>query len=168
MDGYLDQPELTAEVMEGEWLDTGDLGFLDAEELFLVARAKDLIVVRGRKYDPGVLEAAVGDISGVREGRAVAVCRLDETGDGEKLMLFVEGRRNNSAEDRRRLQDRCRAAVLDATGVAPDQVVVVDPGTLPRTSSGKLRRSESLRRFELGAIEAQDRCGDTSLRVMPP
>lgn len=168
MDGYLDQPELTAEVMDGEWLDTGDLGFLDGEELFLVARAKDLIVVRGRKYDPGILESAVADIPGVREGRAVAVCRLDETGEGEMLMLFVEARREDSADDGQRLQDRCRAAVLDATGVAPDQVVVVDPGALARTSSGKLRRHETLRRFELGAFEAPGRRADTPTRAAAP
>ena len=143
MDGYLDQPETTAAVMADAWLDTGDLGFVDAGELFITGRAKELVVVRGRKYDPGVLETAVNGVPGAREDRAVAASRVAHDGRGEEFILLVERRPGFSEAALRHLPDRCAAAMLTAAGIAPDRVVVLAPGRVCREhhpeSSGAAR-----------------------------
>lgn len=146
MDGYVGRPELTARTLVHGWLDTGDLGFLHDGELYLTGRAKDVLVVRGRNYAPVDLETVAASVEGVRA--AAAVSRFPADGPREELVLLVERRRSRSPESDETLAASCRKAVLEATGLAADRVAVVEPGTLPRTSSGKLRRAEALRRWE--------------------
>jgi len=99
----------------------------------------------------------------VRIGCAVAVSHLPEGGDGEVLLLFVETRGEPDAADRGAIGEACRKAVLAATGLAVDRVFVLDAGTLPRTSSGKLRRRETLRRHLAGVLTPPRRA--TALRM---
>ncbi len=146
MEGYLGRPDLTAEVLRGGWLDTGDLGFLHRGELFLTSRAKDVVILRGRNHSPVEIEQAAGAVAGVRRDCAAAVSWLPEGAPGEVLVVFVEHRRGAPAETVAGLPAACAEAVLAATGLRPDEVVVLAPGSLPRTSSGKLRRRETLRR----------------------
>ena len=145
MEGYLDDPEATARALQDGWLDTGDLGFLNEGELYLTGRAKDVVILRGRNYAPEEIERSVEGIPGVRTGCVVAASWLPEDAEGEQLALFVEAARSAGADELAELPEACRAAVLGATGLAVDQVEVLPPGTLPRTSSGKLRRGEALR-----------------------
>jgi acyl-CoA synthetase (AMP-forming)/AMP-acid ligase II len=147
MDGYLEAPEATARVLRDGWLDTGDLGFLHGGELFLSGRAKDVVILRGRNHAPDEIERAVDGLPGVRTGCAVAASWLPEDAEGEVLALFVERARDATEADLAALPDLCRASVLGVTGLAVDRVVVLEPGTLPRTSSGKLRRQETLRLY---------------------
>ena len=142
MAGYLDRQ--VQPIVDG-WLDTGDLGFVFEGELVITGRAKDVIVLRGRNHAPQDLERAVDEVEGVRTGCAVAVGRVSEL--GEQVLLFVEVRvpREGMAKD-------CLEAVQGATGLRPDLVQLLEPGTLPRTSSGKLRRAEALRRWEADAL----------------
>jgi fatty-acyl-CoA synthase len=156
MDGYLGDPEATARAFRDGWLDTGDLGFLHGGELYLTGRAKDLIILRGRNHSPEEIERAIEGVPGVRAGCAVAVSWLPEGAAGETLALFVEEARGATGEQRAALPDACRAAVLGATGLALDRVEVLTPGTLPRTSSGKLRRSETLRLHLAGSLQPPD------------
>jgi acyl-CoA synthetase (AMP-forming)/AMP-acid ligase II len=156
MDGYLGNPEATAAAFRDGWLDTGDLGFLYDGELYLTGRAKDVIILRGRNYAPDEIERAIDGVQGVRTGCAVAASWLPEGAAGEVLGLFVESRRGASPAALAALPDACRAAVLGATGLAVDQVEVLAPGTLPRTSSGKLRRSEALRLHLAGELLPPD------------
>ncbi len=149
MKGYFGRSD--APISAG-WLDTGDLGFLDDGELYVTGRAKDLLVLRGQNHAPQDLERAVDAVPGVRTGCAAAVADLHA--DGETLVLFVEAR-----EPREDLEAGCREAVLAACGVAPDEVVVLAPGTLPRTSSGKIRRSETLRLWKEGSLDPPDAVG---------
>jgi acyl-CoA synthetase (AMP-forming)/AMP-acid ligase II len=127
------------------WLDTGDLGFLRGGGLHLCGRAKDLIVLRGQNHHPHELERAVDAVAGVRTGCAVAVGEVGE--HGERVLVFVEVRERHEGQ-----AEACRAAVCAATGVDPDLVVLLEPGTIPRTSSGKLRRGETLRQHQRGAL----------------
>jgi acyl-CoA synthetase (AMP-forming)/AMP-acid ligase II len=152
MRGYFGQPEATARAMPGGWLDSGDLGFLHEGELFLTSRAKDLLILRGRNHAPEEVERTVNDVPGVRTGCAVAVSYLPEGDDGEVLLLFVETRNGVERTDRDAIGEACRKAVLAATGLAVDRVLVLDAGTLPRTSSGKLRRRETLQRHLAGRL----------------
>jgi len=152
MDGYLGDPEATAQALRGGWLDTGDLGFLQDGELYLTGRAKDVIILRGRNYAPDEIERAVEGVPGVRSGCVVAASWLPEDAPGESLALFVESSREATASEREELPEACREAVLGATTLSPDRVVVLAPGTLPRTSSGKLRRGETLRLYLAGEL----------------
>jgi fatty-acyl-CoA synthase len=152
MDGYLGDPESTARTLRDGWLDTGDLGFLMDGDLYLTGRAKDVIILRGRNHSPAEIEQAVDAVPGVRAGCAVAVSWLPEGAAGEVLALFVERSRRATVDELVALPDACREAVLGATGLAVDRLEVLEPGTLPRTSSGKLRRSEALRLYREGTL----------------
>lgn len=152
MEGYLDDPEATARALRDGWLDTGDLGFLADGELYLTGRAKDVIILRGRNYAPEEIERAVEGIPGVRTGCVIAASWLPEDAEGERLALFVEAARTAGPEELGELPEACRAAVLGGTGLAVDQVEVLPPGTLLRTSSGKLRRAETLRLWLAGEL----------------
>jgi len=142
MAGYLCQPERSAATIVDGWLDTGDLGFLHDGELYVCGRTKDVVILRGRNYAPNEIEQALDAVPGVRPGRAAAVGHRPEDSDEERLIVFVEAR--DPGPD---LARRCQEAILGTTGLDPALVVVLTPGTLPRTSSGKIRRGETLRRW---------------------
>ncbi|HET8733379.1 MAG TPA: AMP-binding protein [Anaeromyxobacteraceae bacterium] len=151
MQGYLGDPRATARVLVDGWLDTGDLGFHLGGELFVHGRAKDVVIVRGANHAPDEFESCLEGVPGVRPGCAVALGVVPEGGDAEVLVLLVErprGERGPAAA--------VEAAVADAvaahTGVRPHAVHVLAAGTLPRTSSGKMRRAEALRRFQAGTL----------------
>ncbi len=146
MHGYLDREEQP--IVDG-WLDTGDLGFIYQGDLFIHGRAKDVIILRGANHSPQDIEIAVDCVEGTRAGCAAAVSELGE--DGERLVLFVEYR-----EPRPELAEDCRRAVLGATGLDPALVVLLAPGTLPRTSSGKIRRAETLVQWHEGSLRPPD------------
>jgi len=154
MEGYLGRPQATARALVDGWLDTGDLGFLLDGDLFLTGRAKDVVILRGRNHSPAQIEHAVEGVAGFRPGCAVAVSHMPEGAEAERLLLFVEAVRDASGEERAELPAACSRAVLGATNLAVDEVVVVEPGTLPRTSSGKLRRGETLKRHLDGELAA--------------
>jgi acyl-CoA synthetase (AMP-forming)/AMP-acid ligase II len=147
MEGYLDRPEETRAAIQDGWLDTGDLGFLHGGELYLEGRAKDVLVLRGRNHSPEEVEQALEGVSAARAGCSAAVSYLPEGGQEEVLALFVELRKGASEEERSELPEACRRKVLAACGLRAERVEVLAPGTLPRTSSGKLRRGEILKRF---------------------
>ncbi|WP_373046803.1 AMP-binding protein [Vulgatibacter sp.] len=147
MAGYFERPDATAEALQGGWLDTGDLGFVQGGELFVSGRAKDVIVLRGANHAPQAFEECLDAVEGVRTGCAVAVGFVPDGGEGEELALLVEVSGPSSG-----LGERVRAAVLEATGIRAHAVVELSPGTLPRTSSGKLRRGEARRQWLAGEL----------------
>jgi len=147
MAGYLHQPERTAGALVDGWLDTGDLGFLHEGELYICGRAKDIIILRGRKYAPHDIEQALDLVPGVRPASAAAVGDRPEGAEAERLLVFVEARTPVPE-----LAATCRQAILAATGLDAARVVLLLPGQLPRTSSGKVRRAETLRRWAAGTL----------------
>ncbi len=156
---YLGQPKATARVLANGWLDTGDLGFLDDGELYLTGRAKEVLIVRGRTYAPTEMEQALDGVPGVRRGCVAATSHRPEAAATERVVLFVERRRGSSSDADDELAVRCREAALAASGLAVDEVVVLEAGALPRTSSGKIRRGETLARHLAGALSAPARPG---------
>ena len=135
--GYMG--DLPSPVLDG-WLNTGDIGFLFDEELYISGRIKDVLVIRGQNHSPYDIEHAVDSVDGVRTGCAVAVSNI--TSSGEELLVFVEYRTHDSS-----LAERCQKSIIERTGIRPDAVIMLESGTLPRTSSGKLRRQETLNLF---------------------
>jgi acyl-CoA synthetase (AMP-forming)/AMP-acid ligase II len=163
MRGYLGDPELTAQALREGWLLTGDLGFLLRGALYLSGRAKEMIVLRGRKHAPEEVERAVETVEGVRPGCAVAASWLPAGGDGERLLLLVEAARRTARDRFSAIADACARRVLAATGLETESVVVLAAGSLPRTTSGKLCRGEALRRHLAGELRPPRRVNALTL-----
>jgi acyl-CoA synthetase (AMP-forming)/AMP-acid ligase II len=161
---YLGDPAATAQALRGGWLDTADLGFVWDGELYVHGRAKDVVVVRGANHAPEEFEAALEGVPGVRPGCAVAAGFAPDGAGGEALLLLVE-RRKRAAEPDHAIEVAVRSAVLERTGIAPHTIRVLEPGTLPRTSSGKLRRAEAARRFAAGELSPPARANALTLAV---
>lgn len=151
--GYLGRPEATEEAIVDGWLDTGDEGFVHGGELYLTGRAKDVLILRGRNHAPEDVERAIDGLAGVRTGCSAAVSHLEDGAATETLVLLVEARDIERDDRRGQLADRCSQEVLTVTGLAIDRVEILAAGTLPRTSSGKIRRREALRQFLAGTLE---------------
>jgi fatty-acyl-CoA synthase len=158
MAGYFSQPGPTAEVLADGWLDTGDLGLIRDGELFICGRARDLIILRGANHAPEEFEECLRSLPEVRPGRALAVGYQPAGADGEVLLMLVE-HAGPAGPDGPALDQRISEEVQSCTGVRPYAVHVLAPGTLPRTSSGKLRRQEALRRFLAGELTPPGRVG---------
>ena len=140
---YFGNPEATRAVLHEGWLDTGDLGFVEGGELFVTGRVKEVIVLRGANHAPQEFEDALDGLAFVRPGCAVAVALPTES--GEELALLVE-------QSGPLTEDQVSARVVEHTGIRPQAVHLLEPGTLPRTSSGKLRRAEALRQLLDGSL----------------
>ena len=152
MEGYLGRPLATAEALHDGWLNTGDLGFVAGGELYITSRCKDVLILRGRNHSPVEVEYAVNEVEGVRTGCAAAASYLPEGADGEVLIVFVEAAAETSEVRYPGIADVVARVVRAAAGLDPDYVEVLPPGTLPRTSSGKIRRLEALRQWLGGEL----------------
>ena len=154
--GYYRNAEETRKLFQGEWLNSGDLAYMAGGDVYLTGRAKDLIIKAGRNIYPHELEAAVGEIPGVRKGCVAAFGSSDAASGTERLVLMVETRETGSAE-LEELRSRIAAVSVDLIGYAPDDIVLAPPQTVLKTSSGKLRRAASREIYEQGAIRARPR-----------
>jgi len=153
MQGYYNNPEATAQVLSPDgWLRTGDLGFLDAEGyLYVTGRLKDVIIVGGENVVPADIEDIVDHVPGVRYSAAVGV---DSARTGtQRLHVVAEVREQaGDAESLSRLVREIVQRVREGRGHRPARVLLVRPGTIPKTSSGKIQRSllaEMIERDEL-------------------
>lgn len=150
--GYYANPEASARLRDGEWLDTGDLGYLADGELYLTGRVKDMIVRAGRNLYPQELEDAIGDIAGIRKGGVAVFGSPDPRGGTERLVVVAESRLAQP-ERQAELQQRILAVSSDLVGTPPEVVRLVPPHTLLKTSSGKIRRSANREAFEQGRLD---------------
>jgi acyl-CoA synthetase (AMP-forming)/AMP-acid ligase II len=149
MEGYFGSPEASGAAFSPDgWLDTGDLGFVHGGELFLTGRTKDLIIIRGANHAPQEFEDCLDDLPGVRVGCVVALGFTPPGSEEEALLLLVEQGKERTPH----LADAVREAVMARTAICPHTVEILAPGTLPRTSSGKLRRQKALRQYLTGQL----------------
>jgi fatty-acyl-CoA synthase len=150
MVGYFGRADLTDQALHDGWLDTGDLGFLHDDELFLCGRQKETVIIRGANHAPQDFEAALEGLPGVRVGCAVAVGFVPAGGDVEALAMLVE----TTADAPSDLASEVAQRVLERTGIMAAHVELLAPGTLPRTSSGKLRRREACAQWQATELTA--------------
>jgi acyl carrier protein len=154
--GYYHNAVATARLLAGEWRNTGDRGYLAAGELYVTGRAKDMIIRRGEHIYPEGIERAAGEIEGIRRG-GVAALGLREGGSGtERLVILAETRASDPAR-RRELEQRITECVTRLIGEPADQVMLVAPHAILKTSSGKLRRAATRQAFVEGSLGREAR-----------
>lgn len=137
MEGYFEDPESTAKALVDGWLDTGDLGVLRDGALYVTGREKELIVKAGQKFHPYEIEAVVNECIDSTPNGVAAFSVPDSAQGTEALVVIAELRRQTQDPA---LVEQVRGRLLEALGVRADRVELVPAGTLPRTTSGKLRR----------------------------
>ncbi|CAM2161696.1 1-acyl-sn-glycerol-3-phosphate acyltransferase [Paraburkholderia sacchari] len=141
--GYFQNPELTARLIHDGWLDTGDLGYMADEELFITGRVKDLVIRAGRHFFPYELEAAVGHLPGVRNG-CVAVCGTPDVETGTDRLIVIAETRETAPEALAAMRTRIHEASAALLGSPPEEVALVPPHSILKTSSGKIRHAATL------------------------
>ena len=151
--GYYRRPDANARLFRDGWLRTGDLAYLLDGQLVMCGRIKDVIIVGGRNLFPEDVERAVGQLEGVRAGNVIAFGADGDRGR-ESLVVVADSRAvdDDVATLRRLVAERVR----DAVGVPARDIVLVAPGTLPKTSSGKLQRSLCRRQYRDGRLAPVD------------
>ena len=132
------------------WLHTGDLGFLRGGELYVTGRQKDLIIIGGRNLYPQEIEAAIGELPGMRSGR-VAAFGVEEAARGTEGLIVVAETIAPSLGDPASTAGTLRQEIFRRFGIAPHDIMLVGRGQLPLTTSGKLRRFEARSAYEQGA-----------------
>jgi fatty-acyl-CoA synthase len=150
MQSYFGDPATTAEALRDGWLYTGDLGYVADGELFVCGRTKDLIIRRGRKYHPPDLESTIAALPGIRPS-GVVVFGISRPEKPDEVVAVLEARASLARGD---IVDQVRQRIRETAGLELDRVIVAPPGTVPRTTSGKVRRAETRQRFEAGTLIA--------------
>lgn len=151
MSGYYRQPEATAAItLSGGWLDSGDLAYIAGGEIHIAGRRKDLIIKGGRNVVPHEVEDASGGVEGVRPGCVVAFGVTSDKLGTESLIVVAEIR--GTVENPDVIEAAVRARVDALVGMPPDVVVLVEPGTVPKTSSGKIRRAATKEMYLAGTL----------------
>lgn len=134
--GYYERPDATAALFDGEWLHTGDLAYLVDGQVVMCGRIKDVIIIGGRNIYPQDIEQVVGRVDDVRAGNVIAFGV--EGAHSKQHIVVVAETRSDEADA---LSKAISRVVTTDIGVPPREVVLVPPGTVPKTSSGKLQRS---------------------------
>jgi len=149
--GYFRNDEKTRDLFDGSWLDSGDLAYIADGDVYLTGRIKDMIIRAGQHIYPHELEETVGKIEGIRKGCVVAFASHDDRTGTERLVVMAETRATSDRE-----REQLRAAIAQSSLALfenpPDEIVLVPPRTVPKTSSGKIRRSAARALYEGGAM----------------
>ncbi|MGI9357590.1 MAG: AMP-binding protein [Rhizobiaceae bacterium] len=154
--GYFRNQEKNRTLFCGEWLESGERAYVASGDVYITGRIKDMIIKAGRNLYPQEIEGLVGEIEGVRKGCVAAIASKDSDTGTEKLVLLVETRLMDPQEKEQliqRINESC-TVVLD---MPPDVIELVPPRTVPKTSSGKIRRAAARALFEAGLPVLRER-----------
>ncbi len=154
--GYFHNAVKTRELFAGDWLDSGDLAYVAGGEIYVTGRAKDMVIRAGRNIYPQDVEESVGKVKGLRRGCTAVFGSADSKSGTERLVVLTETRAS-TPEAQAELHNAVVAAALEVLEEPPDEVVLAPPHTVPKTSSGKLRRDAARRLYEDGRIGARPR-----------
>ena len=146
--GYYKRPEATEAMFHDGWLCTGDLAYMLNGELVICGRIKDVIIVGGRNVFPEDIERAVGQVDGVRAGNVIAF-GVDGYKGKETVIVVAEVK----TDDPERVRHDIHHVALEVSGLPPRDVMLVKPGTLPKTSSGKLQRAKCRETYLASELE---------------
>lgn len=151
MQGYYNNPTATSTIYHEGWWDTGDLAYLAEGEIFITGRKKDIIIKAGRNLYPAEIEELVGQIKEIRTGCVIAFGVTDAKRGTEKLILVAETR-NKKTPDPQQIIDDVNDAIFNTLDITADEVVLVPPQTIPKTSSGKLQRAACKASYQAGTL----------------
>lgn len=154
--GYFRNEAKTRALIRDGWLDSGDRAYVAQGDVHITGRVKDIIIRAGRHLYPQQIEEAVAEIGGVRKG-GVAVFGVTDRASGTERVVVLAETRAEDAGGRGALQARIHEVVTDVAGTPPDDVVLAPPRTVPKTSSGKIRRSAAKALYETGTVGAPQR-----------
>ena len=149
--GYYRNADATRALFHGEWLDSGDFGYMAEGDVYLTGRAKEVIIRAGRNLYPYELEEAVGAVPGVRKGCVAAFGATDPATGTERLVVVAETRETDPARIEA-LRATIHQLAMDLLHTAPDEIVLAPPHTVLKTSSGKIRRAACRELYERGAL----------------
>ena len=130
----------TRELFHDGWLDTGDRGYMAGGDLFITGRIKDIIIRAGQHIAPHEIEEAVGSIPGLRKTGVAAFGIAEQKSGTERVVVLAETEERDPSV-RAKLKLRAQEVATHIVGGPPDEVVLVRPGTVPKTASGKIRRA---------------------------
>jgi fatty-acyl-CoA synthase len=147
--GYFDLPQSSQAIFSPEGLHTGDLGYLVKGELFVTGRKKDIIILNGRNYDPQSIEWAAAEVHGIRKGNVVAFSRPGKA--TEELIVVAEAKE----QDHGGLAQAVKKHLQETLFLSASEVVLLHPGQLPKTTSGKLQRLRTRQQFLDGTLGAE-------------
>jgi 1-acyl-sn-glycerol-3-phosphate acyltransferase len=153
---YFRNPLKTRELKHGNWIRSGDRGYVADGELFVTGRAKDIIIRAGRNIYPHAVEAAVGEIGQVRKGCVVVFGTADSRSATERIVVVAETRESDK-EELERLRRRIEEVTAGLLETPADEVILVPPRALPKTSSGKIRRSAARELYETNQLGTRKR-----------
>ena len=154
--GYYRNPQATAGLFAGEWVESGDMAYIWEADIYLTGRRKDIIIRAGRNIYPHELEEAIGNLPGIRKGCVAVFGAKDEHSGTEKLIVLAETREHTPGA-LQALRAGIEGLALDLLGNPVDDVMLVPPHTVPKTSSGKIRRASSRELYEKGITETRQR-----------
>ncbi len=155
--GYYRNPDATAAIMtEDGWMDSGDLAYWASGEIYVTGRRKDLIIKSGRNIIPQEVEAAAAETPGMRRGCVAAFGSPDPESGTERLVVVAETRATGE-DELRRMEADVIERVTGALGIPPDRVELIAPNTIPKTSSGKIRRNATRSLFEQNQLKVTRR-----------
>jgi 1-acyl-sn-glycerol-3-phosphate acyltransferase len=147
--GYFRNPEATAKLVHGDWRDSGDRAYIAGGEVYITGRVKDIIIRAGRNLYPQELEGAVGEVPGIRKGCVAVFGSPDPATGTERLVVMAETRERDAAA-LETIRQAVQEVTVDLLGTPAEVVALVPPHGVPKTSSGKIRRSSAREVFESG------------------
>ncbi|MBV9576159.1 MAG: AMP-binding protein [Gammaproteobacteria bacterium] len=140
MQGYYNNSTATSAIYHQGWWDSGDLAYLAQGEVFITGRRKDLIIKAGRNIYPAEIEELVGNIAHVRQGCVTAFSVTNTQKTSEQLIIVAETREKTPAVHKEIIA-AIQEKIISTMDVMPDEIILVEPYTVPKTSSGKLQRT---------------------------
>jgi acyl carrier protein len=154
--GYYRNPEATKGLFSGEWVNTGDRAYLSEGMVYITGREKDIIIRGGRNISPYELEEAIGSLPRIRRGCVAVFGSMDRASGTERVVVLAETRQPDSALDDD-LRHRINELAVSLIGAPVDDIVLAPPHTVPKTSSGKIRRVAARDYYERGpsAVQSQ-------------
>jgi acyl carrier protein len=161
--GYYRNPEATKRLFSGDWVNTGDRAYMSHGMVYVTGREKDVIIKGGRNITPYELEEAIGDLPRIRRGCVAVFGSLDRASGTERVVVLAETRSRDTALDED-LRHRINNLAVSLIGGPVDDIVLAPPHTVPKTSSGKIRRVAAREYYERGPSAV--RSGAVSLQFV--
>ena len=149
--GYFRNEEKNRKLFSGDWLESDDRAYIAEGDIYITGRIKDMIIKAGRNIYPHEIEDLVGEIEDVRKGCVAAVASINPQSGTEMLVLIVETRLTDPGE-RDDLKRRINEACTTTLDIPPDVIELLPPRTVPKTSSGKIRRAAARSLYEAGLL----------------